>query len=82
MPIDTTPIIPKLSPGIGWHLGEDGKWAEEKISADVLETAKFTNYLTIFGYRASVFETPEGDLWAQKTDLSKLAFIASKITNL
>jgi hypothetical protein len=54
-------IDPVLTPGNGFHLGPDGQWKPEKIPQDVLDTAVFSGYLTINGYRCSVFETPEKD---------------------
>jgi hypothetical protein len=71
-----------LAPGIAWHLEEDGQWQPLQIPKDVLDTAIFSGYLTIQGYRASVFETPDGDQWAQKTDLSKLSSIAGRIAGI
>lgn len=59
---------PVLTPGVGFHLGPDGQWKPEKIPQDVLKTAEFSGYLTIKGYRCSVFETPEKDSWGQKSE--------------
>jgi hypothetical protein len=58
---------PSLSPGVAWHLDAQGQWQPENLPPDVLSKAKFSGYLTIDGYRSSVFETPEGDQWAQKS---------------
>lgn len=73
---------PVLSPGIAWHLQEDGKWLPEKVSPEALKSSKYTGDLIIQGYKSSVFETSEGDSWAQKVNLSEqLGTIASKISN-
>lgn len=58
---------PKLSPGKGFHLEGDGKWDIQEIPDWVLDQAEFTGYLTIHGYNSSVFETQDGDQWAQKS---------------
>jgi hypothetical protein len=58
---------PSLTPGIAWHLDPQGQWKTEKLPPDVLSGAAFSGFLTVEGYRASVFETPEGDQWAQKS---------------
>jgi len=58
---------PKLSPGIAFHLMPDGSWSTEKLPHSVLNEAKFSGYLTIQGYRCSVFETPDHSMWAQKS---------------
>jgi hypothetical protein len=71
---------PELSPGIAWHLQEDGKWLPEKIPPEILKSSKYTGDLTIQGYKAQVFDTPSGESWAQKADLSEqLGSIASRI---
>jgi hypothetical protein len=61
-------VDPILTPGNGFHLGPDGQWKPEKIPEDVLNTAKFSGYLTIKGYRCSVFETPDKQSWGQKSE--------------
>lgn len=33
-----------------------------------MDTAEFSGYLTIKGYRSTVFETPNGDQWGQKSE--------------
>jgi hypothetical protein len=58
---------PKLTPGVAFHLQPDGSWSPEKLPSDVLTDAKFSGYLTIDGYRCSVFETPDKSMWAQKS---------------
>ena len=66
--------VPKLQPGIGFHLQPDGSWEAEKIPPHVLSEAVFSGYLTIEGYRSTVFETKDKDQWAQKsTGTSALA---------
>ena len=59
--------IPNLSPGIGFHLQPDGSWKAEKIPQEALDTAKFSGYLTIMGYRCSVFDSKDSSQWAQKS---------------
>lgn len=58
---------PSLTPGVGFHLDPQGQWEVKEIPPDVLNGAEFSGYLTIHGYRASVFETPGGEQWAQKS---------------
>jgi hypothetical protein len=58
---------PSLTPGAGFHLDAQGQWEVKDIPPEVLKVAEFSGYLTIHGYRASVFETPDGDQWAQKS---------------
>jgi hypothetical protein len=60
----------KLTPGNGFHLGPDGQWKVEKIPDVVLKNAQFSGYLTIQGHRSTVFDTPDGDQWAQKSIVS------------
>jgi len=57
----------QLTPGLGFHLGDNGHWVVEEIPEDVIATARFSGYLTIHGYRCTVFETPSQDQWAQKS---------------
>ncbi len=57
----------KLAPGVGFHLTESGQWKTEQIPPDVLRDVKFSGYLTIQGFRCTVFETPNKDQWAQKS---------------
>lgn len=57
----------RLTPGLGFHLGENGQWVVEEIPEDVLATARFSGFLTIHGYKCTVFETPSLDQWAQKS---------------
>jgi uncharacterized protein YecA (UPF0149 family) len=56
----------KLTPGTGFHLEADGTWKARPIPPDVLKSAKFSGYLTINGYRCTVFDTPQLESWAQK----------------
>lgn len=58
---------PALTPGVGWQLNPQGQWDPKDIPDAVLSSATFSGYLTIDGYRASVFETPDGGQWAQKS---------------
>ena len=58
---------PKLQPGIGFALQDDGSWKPEKIPDDVLSSATYSGFLTINGYRCTVFESPDGREWAQKS---------------
>lgn len=58
--------IVRLTPGIGFHLQPDGTWAPEKIPDEVIDHAEFSGYLTINGYRSTVFDTEDGS-WAQKS---------------
>jgi hypothetical protein len=58
---------PKLTPGNGFKLQPDGQWKAEQIPSEVLKDAQFSGYLTIKGYRSTVFDTPDGGQWAQKS---------------
>lgn len=58
---------PELSPGVAFHLMADGSWKPEKLPDEVLHSAWFSGYLTVQGYRCSVFETPDKEQWAQKS---------------
>ena len=65
---------PKLQPGVGFHLAPSGQWKPEDIPPDVLRDVSFSGYLTIQGYRCTVFETKKKEQWAQKsTGTSALA---------
>src|SRR5512135_636017 len=69
-----------LQPGVAFRLQPDGQWKPEKIPPDVLKSAKFSGYLTIQGYRCTVFETPDKNQWAQKsTGTPATATVASRI---
>jgi len=59
-------VNPHLVPGLGFHLEGDGFWDVQEIPKNVLETAEFFGNLDIEGYQAVVFQTPNGDQWAQK----------------
>jgi hypothetical protein len=71
----------KLTPGVGFHLQPDGSWVAEKIPPEVIENAIFSGYLTIEGYRSTVFNS-DNDSWAQKsTGTSAIASrVASRFT--
>jgi len=56
----------ELQPGAAFRLGPDGQWLVEEVPPDVLRDAKPSGHLTVEGYRCEVFETPSGDMWAQK----------------
>lgn len=56
-----------LQPGPAFRLQPDGSWAVENVPSGVPAASSFSGYLTINGYRCTVFETPEGDQWAQKS---------------
>lgn len=73
-------LEPRLQPGPGFHLREDGQWEVMKIPADVLESASLSGKLTIQGYRCTVFETPDKDQWAQKSEtVPILGTVASRV---
>jgi len=82
---------PSLQSGFGFRLQPNGQWRTEKVPADVLDSAEFSGYLTIMGYRCTVFETPEQEQWAQKsvataappeeTQVASLMAIASRIAS-
>jgi hypothetical protein len=57
---------PKLTPGVAFHLQPDGSWAAENLPHKALDS-KFSGYLTINGYRCSVFEASDQSMWAQKS---------------
>lgn len=60
----------KLSPGYGFHLLDDGSWEIEEIPSSVLSSAKESGTLQIEGVPTRVFETAEGEMWAQKDVLT------------
>lgn len=71
---------PLLQSGIGFHLNPDGSWKPEKIPPEVLKGAVFSGYLTINGYRSTVFNTKDGSSWAQKSSgTSALAVTAARV---
>lgn len=78
MPDEPEPTTTELHHGFGFHLGPDGKWLVEQVPDFVVRTAKFSGYLTVLGYRSAVFETPEGEMWAQKVTVSVASRIASR----
>jgi hypothetical protein len=70
----------KLQPGVAFRLQPDGSWKAEKIPPEALKSAKFSGYLTIQGYRCTVFDTPDKNQWAQKsTGTSAEPTTASKL---
>lgn len=60
------PSAVRLQPGVAFHLGPDGQWVVQKVPSDVLKDAEVSGHLEIEGYRCTVFDTPSGDMWAQK----------------
>lgn len=64
--MDKSSELPKPAPGVAFHLEGDGHWDVQKIPDDVFKTLEFSGELSIRGFRCSVFETPDGDQWAQK----------------
>jgi hypothetical protein len=58
---------PELVPGPAFHLEGDGHWDVQELPHDVVRGSKFTGEIKIDGYPAVVFETKEGDQWAQKS---------------
>lgn len=65
-----------LSPGYGFHLQPDGQWDIKPIPPDVLSKATFSGYLTINGYKSTVFDMPNGDSWAQKSVNTPVASVS------
>jgi hypothetical protein len=57
----------RLTPGLGFYLEEDGQWVVKEIPEDVVELSRFSGFLTIHGFKCSVFETPGREQWAQKS---------------
>jgi hypothetical protein len=49
-------------------LQPDGQWKPEQIPPEVLRNSKFSGYLTINGYRSSVFDTEDFGSWSQKSE--------------
>ncbi len=69
---------PHLSPGVAFHLSPQGKWEAVELPEDAVKEGEFSGFLTIEGYRCSVFETPDGQQWAQKSvNTPTTAFSAS-----
>lgn len=56
----------KLTPGYGFHLLDDGSWKVEEIPSSVIYSAEESGTLRIEGVPSRVFETPDGDMWAQR----------------
>jgi hypothetical protein len=76
---------PGLTPGKGFFLESNGNWGVKDIPGNVVQEARFSGYLTINGYNCAVFEMPNEQMWAQKSNNTpadedaKLAAIAVKI---
>jgi hypothetical protein len=68
----------KLNPGVGFYLTETGQWKPKKIPQQVLDSAQYSGYLTIQGYRCTVFETPDKNQWAQKSSGTLASKIATR----
>ena len=68
----------KLQPGVAFRLQPDGQWKPEKIPPEVLKEAVYSGYLTIQGYRCTVFETPDENQWAQKSSGTLASKIAAR----
>lgn len=58
---------PSLEPGNAFRLNAGGGWDIMKLPPDVADEAEFSGYLTIRGVNSAVFETPDGEQWAQRT---------------
>lgn len=71
MPEDVPAVA--LTPGPAFRLQEDGSWETEEVPGPVIDSARFSGYLTIEGYRCTVFETPEGDQYAQRSVVAAVA---------
>lgn len=61
-----TAPVPSLVPGPAFHLEGDGNWDVQEVPEVVLQSAAYVGDLKIEGYPCVVFETPDGDQWAQK----------------
>jgi hypothetical protein len=73
---------PRLSPGLGFHLNKDGEWGVAEIPPKVVEEAAFSGYLTIDGYKSSVFEMPDGSQWGQKSTGTAISSLAKRVARL
>ncbi len=58
---------PKLVRGPAFHLEGDGQWDVQDLPPEALHGARYTGEIEIDGYPAVVFETRDGDQWAQKS---------------
>ncbi len=58
--------VPELVEGPAFHLEGDGHWDVQDLPHSVLRDAEYTGEIKIDGYPSVVFETPDGDQWAQK----------------
>ncbi len=56
----------KMTSGLGFHLQPDGQWDVKNVPENVVRDSTFSGYLKIQGYKCLVYNTPEGDSWAQK----------------
>ncbi len=59
--------VPKLVKGPAFHLEGDGQWDVQDLPPDVIMRAEYTGEIKVDGYPAVVFETEDGDQWAQKS---------------
>ncbi len=57
---------PELVRGPAFHLDGDGRWDVQELPYTVLRDAEYSGELKIEGSPAVVFQTPDGDQWAQK----------------
>jgi len=57
---------PRLVPGPAFHLEGDGQWDVQDLPSAALHGARYVGRIKIDGYPAVVFETRDGDQWAQK----------------
>lgn len=73
---------PGLSIGSGFFLKPDGQWDIIDLPTKVVEEAAFSGYITIQGYSCTVFEMPNGDMYAQKSlnTPAKMASIADYLS--
>jgi hypothetical protein len=58
---------PRLTAGLGFFLGPNGKWNVKNIPQKTVDESEFSGYLTIQGYNCMVFEDPQGEMWGQKS---------------
>jgi len=59
--------VPMMSDGVAFKLQEDGTWSPEEVPKGLPATVTMSGHLTIDGYRTTIFETPDGEMWAQKS---------------
>lgn len=53
--------------GPAFHLEGDGRWDVQDLPDSVLRSAEYSGEIEIDGYPSVVFETADGDQWAQKS---------------